>query len=181
MSILNKKITALILGIALILFSVMGCSKKTANSSTGGPVATWEMTFALSNNKTPTDFGAQGYLTIDKKWLQDDFWPKWKEDLWSTGITKWNGKFQCNAFAFSFVTKLTELYFIESWYSSDVTESLAAGIIWYKRDVDPIGSGHAVVAFFDENKELWGIEIQNGKVFKFTETEIQSMILELFP
>ena len=167
----------------LIFFILSGCFFSSDDSIKNGPdISNIEISISLINN-TSTYFGANGYRTINKDWLINNYYSEWKNELAKKGIRNWSGKFQCNSFALSFISDLNKKYFIDSWHSKNITESLALGVIWYYINGETTNPEkyHALICFFDENKDLWGFEIQNGTVFKFSQAEINSMTLELFP
>ena len=165
--------------IIALLFSFLsvGCFKD-GNVSFGPSVDRQYISIALANS-VQTYYGASEYRTVNKEWLTEVFWPEWKNDLYADGIRGWRGKFQCNAFAASFVSDLTRRYFVETFHSRNVAESPAVGVVWYFIGGD-VTKYHALVVFVDENLELWAFEIQTGKTFKFSEIELRGMTFEYF-
>jgi len=177
MHLLNKKVVLMAVVFFMAIFTSVGCAKK--ESMQFGESYIYLLMESKLDNNVKGYYGASVYRTVNKEWLAKSFWPEWKSELHLLGITGWNGKYQCNAFASSFVSDLSKRYFIDSFHSFDQSESLAVGVIWYYIGGDKT-KYHATVCFFDKNMDLWGLEVQDGTVFKFSDVEIKSITLELF-
>ena len=115
------------------------------------------------------------YSVVNSAWLAG-FWEDWKADLFDKGVTKWEGRFDCNKFAASFCAAAQLEFYRDKFHSWTAGQALAVGEVWYYA----AGRGpHAIVAAITERGVVY-IEPQTGKELRLTQAEESSIYFKRF-
>jgi hypothetical protein len=178
----NSRFILVSLGLALAGLFLPACSKKdSAKIDTGKelPAVLVEPQFQAYFPGQPVGQWAftpdTSYAVVNSAWLPA-FYARWRADIFDKGVTKWDGRYDCNKFAASFCAAAQLEYYRDKFHSWDKGQALAVGEIWYRPDV---GGAHAIVAAVTERGVLF-IEPQNGQEVKLSPKELAGIFFKRF-
>jgi hypothetical protein len=177
---MNKIVLLFLIG--FLAFGFSGCAKKLPEVKTG-PEVSLEQIIQIGKEESSffsrgLYFGAQSYKTVDIENIKKEFYPQWRSVLFNEwSVTRWNERFQCNAFAIKFVGDVNARFYVDNWHSFSKVESPAVGFCYYLVNGEK-EKPHAVVWMIGMDKKIYGLEPQTGEVFRFTEKELNTMWLK---
>lgn len=105
------------------------------------------------------------------------YYETFRAALFAEGVTKWDGRFDCNHFASYYVAKAQAAYYLATFHSRTPAQTLALGTYWYRPG--GAGAGHAIVAALTERGPVY-IEPQTGAELRLTPAEQASAWLKVF-
>lgn len=120
--------------------------------------------------------GDVSYSEVNSAWLAS-YYESFRASLFREGIVKWDARFDCNHFADCYAALAQLKFFTESFHARNAAQTLAVGVVWYRRDVD--GGGHAINCALTEKGMVY-IEPQTGAEVALSPTEIASRFLVRF-
>ena len=162
----------------VLIFGWTGCTQQQGKE----PVSTGRVILAkdLPGVKADTEYGE-----INSSWLKP-FYGRWKADLFSKGIVKWDGRFDCNRFASHYQAAAQIEYFIDNFHSYTPGKAAAIAEVWYfpggYRVATPSTGpppAHAIVAAYTERGPIF-IEPQTGRELALTPAEKASIYYTRF-
>jgi len=153
-----------------LVFLFTGCAKQDTPATVHPVIPRSAVSVVVPSAIT----GDRSYAVVDSAWLKS-YYTTFRAELFRLGVTKWDGRFDCNHFA-SFYTSLAQTKFyadnFQSWTSA---QSLAVGTFWYVSARGP----HAIVVAITERGVVF-IEPQTGQEITLTPGERQSAFLIVF-
>lgn len=167
-------IATLILG---VFFFFAGCGKRdTTPIGTGKVLQFSDVVQAVPQGALPFT-PDKGYEVVRSDWLPG-FYERWREDIFAKGVTKWEGRFDCNKFASAYVAAAQLEYYRDRFHSWTPSQALAVGEVWYQASSHVRGP-HAIVCAITERGPLF-IEPQTGAVLTLSAAERSSIFFKRF-
>jgi hypothetical protein len=111
---------------------VSGCAKREAAFSTGK---------AIAGSTLPGFKGDGSYLEVSAAALPA-LHENFRAILSDLGLVKWDRRFDCNHLADLYIAAAQARHLVATWHSSTSAESLALGVVWYRRAA---GGNHAII------------------------------------
>ena len=130
----------------------------------------------LLNAGATTPAGDAGYAEVNSAWLAS-YYDSFRNSLFREGVVKWDARFDCNHFADAYAVLAQLKFFAENFQSRTSAQTLAIGVVWYRRDVD--GGGHAINCALTERGTVY-IEPQTGTQVTLSPSEIASRFFVRF-
>jgi hypothetical protein len=125
-------IVTLVLILAGYLSLMGGCAKREASFSTGK---------AIAGATLPGFKGDGAYLEVSAAALPA-LHDNYRAVLSDLGLVKWDRRFDCNHLADLYIAAAQARHLVATWHSSTEAESLALGVVWYRRAA---GGNHAII------------------------------------
>jgi len=155
--------------LAAIAGAFAGCEKSpSAKIDTGKVYGAAEL--PPGSFKPDTTYGE-----VNSAWLAG-FYERWRADIFEKGVTKWEGRFDCNKFAAAFCASAQLEYYRDNFHSWTPGQALAVAEVWYRPDK---GGAHAIVVAMTERGPVY-VEPQTGKELALTESEKRSVYFQRF-
>jgi hypothetical protein len=155
--------------ILLAILALSACAPQPAEQMSTGT------TIPAAN--LPGWKGDAVYGQVSSAWLKD-FHARWKADLFSKGVVRWDGRFDCNRFAAHFAAAAQIEYYTQNFHSWTAGQAAAVGEVWYLIGGQK-GRGHSIVLAYTERGPTY-FEPQTGKEVALSAAEQQSIYLTRF-
>lgn len=120
------------------------------------------------------------YITVNLKWLQNEYYKEFKTKLFEDGIAKWDAVFDCDKFARYFTDYLQTKFLKENYHNGQgKPQSVAVGVLCYKVG-GIVDRGHAINIIWTEDGTFMYLEPQTGAEVGLTKVEKNSAFLILW-
>ena len=147
-------------------------SKPKPKAATGKTLSAVDM-LAFTVN---APLGDISYSEVNSAWLAG-YYESFRASLFREGVVKWDSRFDCNHFADTYAALAQLKFFSENFQSWNAAQTLAVGVVWYRRDDN--NGGHAINCALTERGLVY-IEPQTGAEVKLSPTEELSRFLVRF-
>lgn len=165
---LCKTLFFLLLG--LVLFILGGCQKSAEVPQSTAIVYDAS---AVQGMVPGVICGDAAYAQVNSAWLKR-YYEQFRAEIFRQGVTKWDGRFDCNHFAGYYVALAQTKFYLANFHSWTKAQSLAVGSYWYVSARGP----HAVIFALTERGIIF-IEPQNGKEITLSRVEHQTAFLRI--
>ena len=140
--------------------------KPAATPHTGATISRSEIAQNLGN----AILADKCYARVNSAWLSG-FYDDFRNVLFREGVTKWDGRFDCDDFARLYVGLANLRFHTSTFHEMTPAESLAVGEFWFC--CWDTGATHAVVVAFTERGRIF-IEPQSGKEIDLKTSEVMT-------